>query len=67
MMMDPPVNRTAGGGGEDPELPDASIPDMEVDAPAGGGAHVEEEPAARRAGRFGGRPADCGDPSHDDG
>ena len=48
MMMDPPVNRTAGGGGEDPKLPDASVQDMEVDAPVGGDAHMEiEEPAAQ--------------------
>ena len=47
-MMDPPASGTAGGGGEDPVIPDASAQDMEVDAPAGGDVHMEiEEPAAQ--------------------
>ena len=43
---EPPASGTAGGGGEDPVIPDASAQDMEVDAPAGGGAHMETEELA---------------------
>ena len=56
--MDPPASGTAGGGGEDPVIPDASAQDMEVDAPIGGDAHMEiEEPAAQTDG-----PAARGEP-----